>query len=57
MGFAAIFVILALSSHCSGLLHTAEPLPAGQLGSQSVAPSGRHLLQAPRRAHDVEGEL
>ncbi len=37
---------LAVSSECSGLLHTAEPLPVGQLLNSNGIFSGRHLLES-----------
>ncbi len=51
---AALCIVLALSSsQCSGLVHTAEPLPVGQLLSRAGMPSGRQLLAS--TPQDLEG--
>ncbi len=54
---AALCTILALSSsQCSGLVHTAEPLPVGQLLSKGITSSGRHLLASSAQSvQDLEG--
>ena len=54
---AALCMILACSSsQCSGLVHTAEPVPVGQLLSREGASPGRHLLaSSPQSVQDLEG--
>ena len=53
---AALCIVLALSSsQCSGLVHTAEPLPVGQLLSREGMSSGRQLLASSQSKQDLEG--
>ena len=56
-GVAALCLILAFSSHCSGLVHTAEPFPVGQLDTSTWASFGRQLLQASRHSLGPSGDI
>lgn len=54
---AALCMILIVSSSlCSGLVHTAEHLPVGQLLGREGATHGRQLLaSSPQSVQELEG--